>query len=177
MLKFVIIFLLVGLSFSYFYGNPVSMIQGMVKEKDLMVVDSFFPLYFPLKVDDFKRVSSAYGYRKHPVHNRFRKHKGIDLAANRGKVVMATGDGVVKASAYERTYGNYIIIDHGRGVQTVYAHLDKRLVKEGDVVYKFSHIGHVGSTGLSTGPHLHYEIKVGETHINPMLVWTKMIGK
>jgi murein DD-endopeptidase MepM/ murein hydrolase activator NlpD len=177
MFKFVMIFILVTLGFSYFYGNPVSVIQGMVNKKDLLAVDSFFPIYFPLKANDFKRISSSYGYRKHPVHNSFRKHKGIDLAADSGKVVMATGNGTVTTAAYGKKYGNYIVIDHGNDVKTTYAHLSKKLVKEGDFVYKFSNIGFVGSTGMSTGPHLHYEIKIGDTHINPMLVWTKMIGK
>lgn len=104
------------------------------------------------------------------------KHFGIDIAAETGAPVYASESGKVVKSYYSRTYGNVIFIQHKNQMETVYAHLHKRLVKEGDVVKKGQQIGEVGSTGRSTGSHLHFEVHNGpwdihkSTAINPLLV-------
>lgn len=90
------------------------------------------------------------------------KHKGIDIGAEEGSKVMAVDAGKVKKSYYSNSYGNVIFIEHSTGLETVYAHLKERHVKAGEIVNKGEMIGTVGSTGISTGPHLHFEAHLGE---------------
>ena len=103
------------------------------------------------------RVSGRYGNRIHPVHRVRKFHKGIDLACKSGTPVYAFATGKVAKVAYSTTYGNYILINHGGSFQTRYAHLSSVHVRQGDVVSIREHIGRVGSTGMATGPHLHFE--------------------
>lgn len=112
------------------------------------------------------KITSQFGYRKDPFHRRVRHHDGTDIAAPTGTPVRATAKGRVVYSAFDGAYGNLVKIDHGNGIQTWYAHLSKRTVSEGDVVAKNDRIGHVGSTGRSTGPHLHYEVHVNGRPVN-----------
>jgi murein DD-endopeptidase MepM/ murein hydrolase activator NlpD len=114
------------------------------------------------------RVTSRYGNRWHPIFKEYRKHNGIDIGASYGASVMAADSGVIIISEYSSSYGNYIVISHGNGITTLYAHLSKRLVKEGDKVAQGSVIGKIGSTGNSTGPHLHYEISKNGATVNPL---------
>ena len=117
---------------------------------------------------DNARLTSGYGMRVHPVLGRRRSHKGIDLAAPTGTPVFATADGMVERSEYSRSYGNVIYLDHGSALETRYAHLSQRVVGDGERVTKGDLIGYVGSTGRSTGPHLHYEVRVDGKAVNPM---------
>jgi len=112
------------------------------------------------------KISSHFGYRRDPFHRRVRHHDGTDIAAPTGTPVRATAKGRVIHSAFDGAYGNLIKIDHGNGLQTWYAHLSKRVVSEGDIVAKNDLIGNVGSTGRSTGPHLHYEVHVNGKPVN-----------
>jgi len=112
------------------------------------------------------RISSHFGYRRDPFHSRVRHHDGTDIAAPTGTPVRATAKGRVIHSAFDAAYGNLIKIDHGNGMQTWYAHLSKRVVKEGEQVSRSDLIGHVGSTGRSTGPHLHYEVHINGKPVN-----------
>ena len=105
-------------------------------------------------------VSSAFGYRKDPLTNRVRHHDGTDIPVPRGTPVLATAKGTVIFSAQDAGFGHMIKIDHGFGVHTWYAHLSRRDVKVGDTVERGDPIGTVGSTGYSTGPHVHYEVHV-----------------
>ena len=114
------------------------------------------------------RVTSRYGNRKHPIFKDYRMHNGIDIGAKHGASVMAADGGVIIISEYSSSYGNYIVISHGNGMTSLYAHLSKRLVKEGDKVTQGQKIGLVGSTGNSTGPHLHYEISKNGSRVNPL---------
>ncbi|MDY7098202.1 MAG: M23 family metallopeptidase [Pseudomonadota bacterium] len=114
------------------------------------------------------RISSGYGMRTHPVLGRRARHKGIDLAAPTGTPVYATADGMVKRAHYSRTYGLVIYLDHGSSLETRYAHLSKLNVADGQPVRKGDLIGFVGSTGRSTGPHLHYEVRVDGLAVNPI---------
>ncbi|APE27357.1 M23 family metallopeptidase [Aurantiacibacter gangjinensis] len=114
------------------------------------------------------RMSSAYGMRNHPVLRQRRAHNGVDLAAPTGTPVYATADGVVESARYFGSYGNYVQIGHMGDLETRYAHLSRYTVRAGDQVRKGDLIGYVGSTGRSTGPHLHYEVRVAGEPVNPI---------
>ncbi len=113
------------------------------------------------------QVTSNYGYRKDPFTYRTSFHSGIDIGGDYGDPVYATADGKVINADYDRGKGNYVEINHGLGLRTVYMHLSKRLVEAGDSVSKGDTIGQIGSTGRSTGPHLHYEVLKQGASINP----------
>lgn len=115
------------------------------------------------------RLSSSFGGRRDPVYGGYEYHTGQDFATSRGNPVYATGDGtVVKTETNYRGYGNEIVIDHGYGYQTRYAHLSTIEVREGMKVSRGERIGTVGNTGKSTGPHLHYEVEYRGKKVNPM---------
>lgn len=116
----------------------------------------------------YTRISSEYGYRLHPTLNQWRMHDGVDIAAPEGSDILAIADGVVKVATYSTTAGNYIVIDHGSGLQSVYMHASALNVNVGEVVNKGSVIGLVGSTGRSTGPHLHLGVKLDGNYVDPM---------
>lgn len=128
------------------------------------------PNVMPISLADLKEVSDGYGYRKHPILRRWIFHQGVDLAAKLKTPVYATADGIVIQKVKSRKgYGNKITIEHGYGYKTVYAHLYSFNVKSGQKVKKGDVIGYVGTTGLSTGPHLHYEILVDNKSVDPNL--------
>jgi len=114
------------------------------------------------------RMSSGFGMRVHPVLRTRRAHKGIDLAAPTGTPVYATANGLVSRADWFSSYGLYISIDHGADLETRYAHLSRLAVAAGERVEKGDLIGYVGSTGRSTGPHLHYEVRVDGVAVNPI---------
>ena len=124
-----------------------------------------FPIGKPV---DGAAESSSYGRRIDPFFNRLAMHSGVDYKAPRGHPIKATGNGVVLSAGRHGGYGRMIDIDHGNGLSTRYAHLSRIRVHKGQKVTKGMVIGNVGSTGRSTGPHLHYEIRVGEHASNPM---------
>lgn len=114
------------------------------------------------------RLTSSFGFRTHPLHGGSRMHSGVDLAAPQGTPVQATADGVVTSAGWRGGYGILISLGHGSGVQTRYAHLSAIAVQPGTRVRAGQVIGYVGSTGNSTGPHLHYEVRVNGRAINPL---------
>jgi murein DD-endopeptidase MepM/ murein hydrolase activator NlpD len=116
---------------------------------------------------DDARLTSDYGMRTHPVLGGRRNHKGVDLAQPTGTPVYATADGLVSKAEPFSSYGNYIQIEHGGELQTRYAHLAGYAVAAGQQVTKGQLIGYVGSTGRSTGPHLHYEVRVAGEAVDP----------
>jgi|HigsolmetaAR203D_1030402.scaffolds.fasta_scaffold00393_6 murein DD-endopeptidase MepM/ murein hydrolase activator NlpD len=122
------------------------------------------PSIWPL---DKRRITSSFGYRKDPFTGRASYHSGIDLDGNTGDRVYATADGQVIHAQYDTGKGYNIIINHGGGIKTHYMHLSKIIVKKGDKVQKGDVIGHVGSTGRSTGSHLHYEVIKNGTPVDP----------
>ncbi|MCE2504225.1 MAG: M23 family metallopeptidase [Chlorobi bacterium] len=146
-----------------------------------------FPVYQTLFMDEMERVrrgmliqslpltvpiegatiTSKFGIRNHPVLRGRRMHKGLDMAAPRGTPIYTTGGGTVKFSGRKNGYGNSIIVDHDNGYTTLYAHCSQLLVEEGVKVSRGDMIALVGSTGRSTGPHLHYEVRVNDQHMNP----------
>ncbi len=113
------------------------------------------------------RLTSPYGYRIHPILKKKKFHSGIDLAASSGTPIKAANDGVVIKSGWSSGYGNTVIIDHGGGITTLYAHASKLLCKVGDRVTRGQTVAKVGSTGMSTGPHLHFEVRVNGNTKNP----------
>lgn len=121
---------------------------------------------------DFKRISSKFGKRFHPVLNRMRAHQGVDYAAPRGTPIKAAGDGKVTFIGKKGGYGNTLVIQHAGRYSTLYAHMNKfkRGLKKGSRVEQGETIGYVGSSGLATGPHLHYEFRINGIHRNPLTV-------
>jgi murein DD-endopeptidase MepM/ murein hydrolase activator NlpD len=113
-------------------------------------------------------LTSDFGMRMHPVTGRRAAHKGIDLAAPTGTPIYATGDGMISRASWFSTYGLYVSIEHGGQIQTRYAHMSRLNVAEGQRVRKGDVIGFVGTTGRSTGPHLHYEVRVEGAAVNPV---------
>ena len=120
---------------------------------------------------NFKYISSSFQRKRfHPVQKRWKAHRGIDYAAKTGTPVVAAGDGRVTDSTYNKYNGNYVFIQHGNGIVTKYLHFSKRVVKRGQRVKQGQVIGYVGSTGLASGPHLHYEFLLHGVHRNPRTV-------
>ncbi|MFA0732232.1 MAG: hypothetical protein LKKZDAJK_003006 [Candidatus Fervidibacter sp.] len=113
-------------------------------------------------------IVSGFGYRRHPILGGVRFHCGVDIAAPYGTPIRAAADGVVVFAGWRRAYGNTVIIDHGNGLATLYAHCSELLVSEGVVVRQGQIIARVGSTGLATGPHLHFEVRHYGEPVNPL---------
>lgn len=121
---------------------------------------------------NFTRISSRFGMRRHPILHKLRHHNGVDYAAPRGTPVLATGDGRVTFASRKGGYGKTVILKHGAAYTTLYAHLSgfAKGLRKGNVVEQGQIIGYVGSTGLATGPHLHYEFRVRDRHRDPLKV-------
>lgn len=112
-------------------------------------------------------ITSDFGLRLHPVYKRPIFHTGTDFSAPVGTRVLATADGVVASSGFDKGYGKKVVIDHGFGYQTIYAHLSKAVVRQGQHIRRGDVIAFSGNTGLSTGPHLHYEVRKDNIVVNP----------
>jgi len=113
-------------------------------------------------------VTSGYGNRLHPILGVYRLHAGIDLGTTHGQPVYASRAGVVITAGPWGGYGNAVVLDHGNGLSSVYAHLSQVTVRPGDLVVGLQQVGNIGSTGLSTGPHLHFEIRRNGTAVDPL---------
>lgn len=123
---------------------------------------------FCLPAPSYTRISSYYGYRIHPITHTKKMHTGVDFAAATGTKCVAANSGTVIYSGWYSGYGNTVIIDHGGGISTLYAHNSALLVSKGQKVSKGQQIAKIGSTGNSTGPHCHFEVRVNGKHTNPM---------
>ena len=140
-------------------------IAKMLQAQQSLIVE--LPTIWPLR-DVRGYVTSYFGPTTHPFTKHWYLHKGIDIAYSRGTKVVSTADGKVIEKAFDAEgYGNYIVIKHKHGFYTRYAHMDKVYVKEGQNVQQGEVIGTLGSTGLSTGPHLHYEVRIGSQVVDP----------
>jgi len=127
------------------------------------------PAIQPISNKDLKRLSSYYGYRMDPFYKVMKLHEGVDFSAPIGTEIYSTGDGVVKkVEKLKRGYGRSILIDHGYGYETFYAHCNKILVKKGQRVTRGQVIGKVGNSGKSTAPHLHYEVRKNNRPVDPI---------
>jgi hypothetical protein len=141
---------------------------ALAKEKKLASIPSIKPVIEDALKRKMKSLS-GYGIRLHPVHKVKKLHTGIDFTAPRGTPIQATGDGrVIRVENRKSGYGKNIVIDHGYGFTSLYAHMQKVNVKEGDTVTKGQQIGEVGSTGTSTAPHCHYEVRINGRAVNPI---------
>ncbi len=130
---------------------------------------SSVPAIQPIANRDVVRFASGFGYRIHPIYKTPKMHEGVDITAPTGTLVRATGDGVVVESQLSSGgFGKVVIIDHGFGYHTVYAHLSKCLIKKGKPVKRGEVIGMVGNTGRSTAPHLHYEVRKSNKPVDPI---------
>ncbi len=127
------------------------------------------PAIQPVDNKHLKRLASGFGYRIDPIYKVRKFHEGLDFSAPIGTPIYATGDGVVeKVKRSRRGYGNHVIINHGFGYKTLYAHMSKIIVKPGQKVKRGQIIGYVGNTGKSTAPHLHYEVWKNGKKVNPI---------
>ncbi|WP_223294127.1 M23 family metallopeptidase [Chlorobium limicola] len=113
------------------------------------------------------KITSGYGMRLHPIYKVIKFHSGTDFSAPEGTRVRSTGDGIVTYSGYDRGYGQQVTISHGYGFKTLYAHLSKSLVRQGQRISRGEIIALSGNTGMSTGPHLHYEVQKDNIKVNP----------
>ncbi|MCD6113508.1 MAG: M23 family metallopeptidase [Bacteroidales bacterium] len=151
----------------YVQSKSYDEVFKMAKNKERMM--SCIPAIQPVDNKDLNRISSYYGWRIHPIFKRRMFHEGLDYSARKGTNVYASGDGkVIMAKRTRFGYGNKIVIDHGYGYKTAYAHLDKIKVRKGQKVKRGQVIGTVGTSGLSTGPHLHYEVIKNNKRVNPI---------
>ncbi len=144
----------------------VGAIQARVAESRMLddALESV-PLGFP--VPGVARMTSAFGVRKDPFTRRPAMHQAVDIGSGMGAPIVATADGTVIYSGHKSGYGRVVIVDHGHGFKTKYAHMSKTLVKKGQVIKKGDNVGEMGSTGRSTGPHLHYEILFQDRAYDP----------
>lgn len=126
------------------------------------------PAIQPVSEKSLRQMASGYGYRRDPIYGTSKFHEGMDFAAAPGTPVYATGQGKVLSAGWHSGYGNLIEVDHGYGYLTRYAHLSKIDVKPGQSVSRGDKIGEVGNTGKSTGPHLHYEVRLKDVPQNPV---------
>ena len=128
------------------------------------VLKETLPTLYPV---DVAYNSSSYGWRMDPILGKRAFHQGIDFSAAHGEPIYATAGGIVEKAGRHGAYGNLVCINHGGGLKTRYAHISKILVKKGDIVKKEDLIAYVGNTGRSTGPHLHYEIRLKNRSLDP----------
>ena len=145
--------------------DRVKLVQLGALGKSLML--ETLPSGFP--VQEFNGISSDFGWRTHPISGDRRFHSGIDYPGKKGAAVVATAEGVVEYAGFHKTsgYGNYIIVTHANGFKTHYGHLSRIDVKTGEFVYKGQLIAGIGSTGMSSGNHLHYEVSFVQRKLNP----------
>ncbi|WP_297199346.1 murein hydrolase activator EnvC family protein [uncultured Flavonifractor sp.] len=135
------------------------------RKQQNIVISSETGYLWPLP--GYYRLSSQFGYRIHPITGVAHSHTGIDIPASGGTSILAAKSGQVVTSAYHYSYGNYVVIDHGNGNSTLYAHMRSRAVSEGQMVTQGQVIGYVGTTGSSTGNHLHFEVRDNYTRVDP----------
>ena len=150
----------------YIQSKSFDEVFNLVKNKSQMMAS--IPAIQPIPNKDLKHLASGYGWRIHPVYKVEKFHSGMDFTAPIGTEIHATGNGVVvKVEPYGNGYGNNVVINHGYGYETVYAHMSKFAVHVGQKISRGDLLGYVGNTGTSTGPHLHYEVRKNGNPVNP----------
>lgn len=149
----------------YVQAKSYDEILEMAKTQEIRMEN--IPAIQPVLNKDLKRIASGYGMRIDPVYHVRKFHQGMDFTAPTGTEVFATGNAKVKFSGWKQGYGNTVILDHGFGYETLYAHLYKSLVRKGQKVRRSDIIALVGNTGKSTGPHLHYEVRLNGRPVDP----------
>lgn len=149
----------------YVQAKSYDEVAQMAKEQEIRMEN--IPAIQPVMNKDLKRVASGYGMRIDPVYHVRKFHQGMDFTAPTGTEVFATANAKVDFAGWKQGYGNTVILDHGYGYKTLYAHLYKILVRKGQKVRRSDIIALVGNTGKSTGPHLHYEVRLNNKPVDP----------
>ena len=158
------------------YLESKSLDELQILSKDKEKFSTAIPAIWPIDRSKMRNKIGAFGYRNHPIFRRWQFHSGVDMPGRIGDPIYATGDGVVESieiSRARRGYGSQILINHGFGYKTRYAHLNKVHVTKGDTIKRGQLIGDMGNTGQSTSPHLHYEVIYNRTHVNPINYFDK----
>jgi len=179
MQKYCYYFIFLVFSNTLFAQNKLDSLRRMIKNNSESVVlqnvdyvggKIFFeiPCILPLKITESNRITSFYGKRIHPVNKRSNFHHAIDISAKEFEEVFSTAKGMVVVSDYDQYIGEYIVIEHPNGYQTIYGHLSTRFVEVGEILNFGQRIGLVGKSGRTTGFHLHYGIKKNGQYVNPL---------
>jgi murein DD-endopeptidase MepM/ murein hydrolase activator NlpD len=155
----------------YYASRSLDDTQDLAENKEEF--STVIPAIWPIDRTKLKDVSSLYGMRVHPRYGYWKMHEGVDLSAPKGTPVYATGNGVVVRASWQRGYGELIELNHGFGYKTRYGHLSKMYVSPGDSVTRGQVIGEVGNTGVSSGAHLHYEVRFRDKTVNPIHYFNK----
>jgi murein DD-endopeptidase MepM/ murein hydrolase activator NlpD len=152
----------------YVQSKSFDEVVSLARNKETLLAS--IPAIMPINESDLAHaVTSGYGWRTHPIYKTTEFHPGMDFAAEQGTPIYATGDGVVeRADNLAQGYGNHVVISHGYGYRSLYAHMSKMVAKAGQKVARGQLIGYVGSTGLSTAPHIHYEVIRNGEKVNPI---------
>jgi len=150
-------------------------LKGLIKNKEQLL--SATPAIQPVSNQDLDRIASGFGLRIDPIYKTVKMHAGLDFTAPQGTPIYATADGVIKVSGYsEGGYGNHVVINHGYGYETLYGHMVRIKAKVGQRVKRGEIVGYVGSTGKSTGPHCHYEVRKGNQKLDPVYFFYNDLG-
>jgi murein DD-endopeptidase MepM/ murein hydrolase activator NlpD len=150
----------------YIQSKSFDEVVDLFKNHDEML--KCIPAIQPVANKNLKYTASGYGMRIDPIYKTAKFHNGMDFSANIGTPVYATGDGIIKKAGWQSGYGKIVVVNHGFGYETWYAHLNKYNVRVGQKVVRGEVIGEVGNTGKSTGPHLHYEVHLKGKVVNPV---------
>jgi murein DD-endopeptidase MepM/ murein hydrolase activator NlpD len=152
----------------YVQSKSFDEVVRLAKSKEKLIAS--IPAIMPINQKDLAHsVTSGFGWRTHPIYKTQEFHPGMDFAAEQGTPIYATGDGVVEvADNLAQGYGNHVVIDHGFGYKTLYGHMSRIKARAGQKVLRGELIGYVGSTGLSTAPHVHYEVIKNNEKVNPI---------
>lgn len=151
------------------YQNEIQSVEREIKLLAMANIgESYIGGMMAWPVPGYTRITSQFGMRTHPITGIYKLHTGVDIGAPMGTTFVAANDGVVTKADYNSAYGNMVIIDHGGGVTTLYAHGSEILVQVGDTVTQGTPVLSVGSTGYSTGPHAHFEVRINGEYQNPL---------
>ncbi len=157
---------------AYIQSKSYDEVMKMAVDKEKLVAS--MPAIMPISNKSLKGTASGWGFRFHPIYKIKQFHYGMDFTAPVGTKIYATGDGVVKdVQSIGGGFGKFVVIDHGFGYETLYGHMSGFHVRKGEHVKRGSVIGYVGSTGTSTGPHVHYEVHKNGTPVNPQYYYFK----
>jgi murein DD-endopeptidase MepM/ murein hydrolase activator NlpD len=150
-----------------FQSKSFNEIANLVKNKEKLLAAT--PSIQPVSNKDLNRIASGFGYRIDPIYKNTRMHAGLDFSAPAGSPIYATADGIVRDAGYNTGgYGNRVVVSHGFGYETTYSHMYRIKARSGQKVKRGEVIGYVGSTGKSTGPHLHYEVHRNNVPVDPI---------
>ena len=149
-----------------FQSKSYGQIENLVKNKEKLLLA--IPAIQPVSNKDLTRIASGFGMRVHPILKIYRPHNGLDFTAPSGVPIYATADGVVDKAEFNGGFGNHVVISHGYGFETLYGHMVKIKAHAGQTVKRGEVIGYLGSTGLSSGPHCHYEVHRNGVPVDPI---------